>query len=54
MGNSTETILYDCGSKYTGQIVDNIPHGNGTLFIHKKSPALNSKLLLNEEDVSIV
>lgn len=54
MGNTAQTIIYDCNSKYVGQVSNNLPHGKGILNIHKNSSASNGKLLYNNENFTII
>lgn len=49
MGNSSETILYDCGSKYIGEVSNKIPHGKGVVWVKKSSPSFNNKLAVNND-----
>lgn len=54
MGNSNETIQYDCGSKYIGQVLNNLPHGKGLLYVNKKSSCFNPKINTDKNDFTVI
>lgn len=54
MGNSNENILYDCGSKYVGEVLNNMPHGKGILYVCKKSTFFNPKINIDGSDCNVI
>lgn len=54
MGNNNENILYDCGSKYVGEVLNNMPHGKGILYVCKKSTFFNPKINIDGSDCNVI